>query len=216
MWLISQITSSPEIPASGRSPFASAAHCGTWNRRSWKIRGEWPHPPQTGFMQALDGANPEFVIGIYRIFHQHGYVGAFQGIGNFLHGKGVHRGARADPEHVDAEFQAFIHVLGIGHFVVVFMPGFDPSPGATRLAPGYADPLKCSGPGTGFPDARAKQIDTLVLQTPGSSQHLFFGFGRAGAGDEDRTFKIEYRLESHVIECGQCDGMWSLIVINRH
>ena len=85
--------------------------------------------------------------------------------------KGVDGGPGAQPYHVDAVFQRFEHVLGIGYFGRHFHTGFS---SLTRLSqpgsPSVPTPLKSIGAGAGLPDAGAKQVHLLPGQLAGGVQ----------------------------------------------
>ena len=68
----------------------------------------------TGTVESLQGANPEFEVGVDGILHEDGNVNAAEGIGKCLHGKGVSRSTRTYPKNVDAVFQGEFHMLGGG------------------------------------------------------------------------------------------------------
>ena len=55
------------------------------------------HLSDTGSVQTLERADPQFQVGIHRILHQDRNIDPFQGIGQLLHGKRVGYGSRSDP-----------------------------------------------------------------------------------------------------------------------
>ena len=70
----------------------------------------------TGIVDALYCAYPQFEVGIHGIFDEDGNVDSFQGIGDFLHREGVGRGAGSNPQYVDTVFEGFKHMVLVGHF----------------------------------------------------------------------------------------------------
>ena len=48
-----------------------------------------------------------------RVFNQHWNLGAFEGLGDFLHIKRTHGGAGAQPNGVGLRCESALHVLGV-------------------------------------------------------------------------------------------------------
>ena len=153
-------------------------------------------PFQSGLVDALQGAYPQLEVGVDGVLDQHGDVHAAQRVGYFLHGKGVGRRPRAYPQQVDARLEAFVDVLGGGHF------GADVHACLLLhlLEPGQAfdaDAFEAAGLGARLPDAGAEYLQPFVGQLAGGVHHLFFGLGAARAGDDQRAF---------LGDAGQLDG----------
>ena len=56
-------------------------------------------------IESLESTNPQFQVGADRILDQYRYIYTLQSVSDLLHGEGVHRGARTNPQDVDACFQ---------------------------------------------------------------------------------------------------------------
>ncbi len=122
----------------------------------------------TGIVEALKTANPEFEVGIDGIFHQHGDVLAAQRIGQVLHGKGIDHGASTNPEDVDAVGEGRLNVCGSGHFggsehVVLLFDALQPR----EAHPAHT--FKATGLGAGFPDAGAEDFDAFGSELTGGA-----------------------------------------------
>ena len=78
-------------------------------------------------------------------------------------------------------------MLGRGNFGGYIHAGFF----LDFLEPGqsfHTDSFETSRFGTGFPDSGAENLDTVVCQLLGCRHHLFFCFGTARAGNDQRAF----------------------------
>ena len=136
---------------------------------------------QSRIVDAFQGTDPQFQIGIDRILYKHRNVYAFQCVGYFLYGKRVGRSARADPKDVDAGFQAFVYMFGRSHFggdihARLFFHFFQPGQSF------HPDAFKASRLGAGLPDAGPEYLDTFVCQLLGGRHDLFFCLGAAWSG----------------------------------
>ena len=123
-------------------------------------------------IQTLQGSHPQFKIGVDRIFHEYGDIVSLQGICNFLYGKGIGRGSRAYPEHVDAIFQCCLYVCGIGdlrgskHTALVV---YASQPGESL----FAHTFKAAGLRPWFPNSCSHDADAVGSQLERSRHHLF-------------------------------------------
>ena len=54
----------------------------------------------------------------------------------------------------------------------------------------FANAFETARFGSRFPNAGAEKFYAFTCQLGGSGHYLFFGFGRAGAGYDDRTFFV--------------------------
>ena len=141
-----------------------------------------------GLVDAFKAANPELEVGVDGIFHEHRHVVTCQGIGYFLHGKGVGCRACANPEHVDASLERSLNVALGGYLGGYLHAEFLLHAVEPRQA-FLADALEASGLGAGLPDAGAEYLDALACQLGGGVHHLFFGLGRAGTGNHGGTLR---------------------------
>ena len=66
---------------------------------------------QSGIVDTLQCADPEFQIRVYRVLHKHRNIHTLQCIGNFLHGKRVGSGACTNPKDIDTCFQTLVYML---------------------------------------------------------------------------------------------------------
>ena len=147
---------------------------------------------QSRIVDAFQGTNPEFQVGVHRVLHQHRDVDSLQGIGNLLHGKGVGAGARADPKQVDARFQALVHMLGCSHFgshihARLLLHLLEP------LEAFHAYALKAARLGARFPNACPEYPDAFRRELRGCFHHLFFGLCAARAGNHQGTLHVHAR-----------------------
>ena len=124
-------------------------------------------------IEPLQCPNPQFQVGIHRIFHENRHVDAFQRVGKGLHGERIGRCPRTHPERVDAVFQCQFHVFGrrhldgYSHSQFVFHPL---EPGQCLLAVSLETTwLRARLPHAGTEDATAH-----FLQFSGRRHHLFF------------------------------------------
>ena len=68
--------------------------------------------PQPRVAEPLQRTDPQFEVGAHRILHQHGQIAPPQRIGDLLHGKGIRRRARPDPQQVDSGIERRGDVFG--------------------------------------------------------------------------------------------------------
>ena len=154
-----------------------------------------PNAPQTadaGVVDALHAADPQFEVRTHGILDQHRNVVAAQRVGDLLHGKGVGRGAGADPDHVDAPFQRRHDMLARGDLG----GGVHPCFAFYALEPCHAfgtHALEPSGFGAGLPKSGAENPHAFGGQFAGGFDHLLFGFGAARSRDDQRAPGIESR-----------------------
>ena len=142
-----------------------------------------------GGIQSLQGAHPEFQVGIDGVLHEHGHVDSPQRIGQRLHGKRIGRRAGTHPENVDAVFQGQLHVSGCGHFGSHEHARFlfhALHPGQCLLAVAF----KAAGLGAGLPHAGAEVVAAQFFQLAGCRDDLLFAFGRARTGNHERAFLV--------------------------
>ena len=148
----------------------------------------------TSLVDALQSTYPQFQVGVHGVLHQHGHVDAAQRVGEGLHGKGVGRGARANPQDVDVVFQRKFHVLGGGHLGgdehprLVLHPFH---PGQRLLAVAF----ESSGFGTRFPYSRTKHMATFMCQLCGGGHHLLLGLGGAWPCDDDGSLIVAGQVQ---------------------
>lgn len=143
-------------------------------------------------VDALHGTNPQFEVGVDRVFDEYGYVYTFQCVGDFLHRKGIGCRACSDPEYVYAVFEGFEHMVLVGHLGSYIHAGlfFD------TFQPGKANgshTFKSTRFGAGFPYSGPEYLYTLSCQFLGGFEYLLFGLGAARAGDDERTFVFDTR-----------------------
>ena len=67
-------------------------------------------------VDALQSTDPEFDVGIHRVFDQNRDVHTFQRVGQFLHGERIGRSACSDPKQIHSGFERRFHMLGHSHF----------------------------------------------------------------------------------------------------
>ncbi len=139
-------------------------------------------------VDALERSYPELKVGVDRIFDQHGDVGtgSCESVGNLLHGKGVGRSAGAYPEHIHTGFEGLLHMLAGGHFGRGVHTGLLLY-GAEPFEAGGADAFKTTRLGARLPYAGAEYSDSVGGQFAGGAEHLFFGFGAAWTGNDQRS-----------------------------
>ena len=151
-----------------------------------------PQTADAGVVDALHAADPQFEVRTHGILDQHRNVVAAQRVGDLLHGKGVGRGAGADPDHVDAPFQRRHDMLARGDLG----GGVHPCFAFYALEPCHAfgtHALEPSGFGAGLPKSGAENPHAFGGQFAGGFDHLLFGFGAARSRDDQRAPGIESR-----------------------
>ena len=136
--------------------------------------------PDAGPVQALQGADPQVQVRIHGVLHQHGHIGAAEGIGNLLHQEGVGRRTGTYPHHVHAVFDALQHMLLRSHFgadlhAQLFLHPLKP------FEAGGAHALEAARMRPGLPDTCTEYVDAEGRQAAGRFHHLFFSFRTAGA-----------------------------------
>jgi hypothetical protein len=62
-------------------------------------------------LDALDGTEPEFEVGIHGVFHHHLHAAATQCLADFFHHEGIGGGAGAEPHGLDAVLEAQFHMF---------------------------------------------------------------------------------------------------------
>ena len=165
------------------------------DRREPAVNGS--EAADSGVVDALDGADPQFEVWTDGVFHQHGNIRPAQRVGNFLHGEGVGCRAGADPQQVDAAFQRCGYVFAgsyLGRGVHSRFALHALEPGDAR----FADAFETSGFGAGLPESGAVEVEALGGQRTGRAEDLFLGFGAAGTADYQGAFGIDSR---------ECDGL---------
>ena len=151
----------------------------------------------SGVVDAFDGSDPEFEVRADGVLHQHRDVHAAQGVGDLLHGEGVGRRAGPDPEQVDAPFQGRLDMLVRGDFgggVHARFALYALHPGDSLLA----DAFESAGFRAGLPEPGAVDADSFGGQYAGRVEELFFGFGAARTGNDQRPAGVD---------SGECDGL---------
>ena len=146
----------------------------------------------SGSVDALQTANPEFQIRVDRIFHQHGHIQTLHGVGQFLHGKRVGHCACSHPEDVDSCFHACFNVARRGHFGGNKHTEFFLHARKPRKAY-FAHAFKSAGFGAGFPDAGTQDFNSFLRQLRSGVHYLFFCLGRARTGNHDGSFIFNSR-----------------------
>ena len=114
-------------------------------------------------VDALQGTDPKFEVGVHWILHQHGDVHALQRVGYFLHGERVGCGACANPKDVDTCIQGFFHMLGGSHFgsgehAGLFLDTLHPRQSF------YTYAFESTRLGAWFPDTCTENADALAGQ----------------------------------------------------
>ena len=145
-------------------------------------------------VDALQGPYPQFEVRVHRVFHQHGGIGAPEGVGQVLHGEGVGRCSCSYPEDVDAIGQCLLHMGGCGHLgghehARLLLNPFEPRQRLQSVA------FESARFGTRFPHAGAEHMATLLGQLPCRFHHLFLGFGRARSSYHERPFVVARKME---------------------
>lgn len=133
-------------------------------------------PAHTCLVQSLQRTHPQFDVGINWILHQYGNVRTTQGICQRLHGKGISRGTRTDPQQVYAVTKTLLHMFwggnlgGEEHSRLLLYP----------LQPGQRDctlALEGAWLGARFPHTSTKNPATVGGQSSGHVHHLFLRLG---------------------------------------
>ena len=137
-------------------------------------------------VDALQSANPEFEVGIDGVFHEHRNVYAFKGIGKFLHGEGIGRGASTYPKNVDVVLKRRIHMGSSGDFCGSEQPVF--VLGLLQPAKAFfAYTFEATGFRAGLPNAGTHDLYAVGCKFAGGIHDLLFGFGRARASNDYGT-----------------------------
>lgn len=190
--LLHQINS--HLPAGQISVFAIAI--------SRETAVDSSNPSDSGFIEAFDGANPEFIVRIDRIFNNNRHVSACECIGNFLYRKRIDSSSCANPQHVNIMKQAIVDVLSRCHLGCNRQTSFRFDTFEPREA-GSANTLESAWSGTGLPYTSPEKRDMLVFQRKRSRNDLFFRFSRTGACNEYRPsirFKNGFKVHIEHIE----------------
>src|SRR5690554_6938702 len=67
-----------------------------------------PEPFYSRVVQSLDGSNPQFQVGVDRIFYEDGNIDPSQGIRDLLYRKRVGSRACPNPQHINAVLQRLV------------------------------------------------------------------------------------------------------------
>ncbi len=142
-----------------------------------------------GAINALNGTNPQFHIGIDGVFDQHRDVGALKGVGDLLHGKRIDGRPCTNPQNIDAILQRLVHVMRVGHFRANLQTRFFFYPAQPWQGLG-TDSFKIIWPCTRFPHTGAEKVDSGVFQAMSRFHYLRFGFRAARARDPIRALAL--------------------------
>ena len=144
----------------------------------------------SGIVETLHCSNPEFQVGVDRVFDEHGHVDAFERIGDFLHSERICRGSSANPEHIDAVLEGCLNVLARSHFgsdehTGLFLHAFEP------YETFFADTFEAPRLGARFPDACSEVLYPCFSQIGCRRHYLFFCLGTARTCYDYRSLVVD-------------------------
>ena len=139
---------------------------------------------QSGAVDAFQGTNPQFQIGVDGILDQYRNVYTFQRIGQFLYSKRVGGSTGTYPKDIDACLQTFVNMLGSSYFggyqhTCFLFDTFQPCQTVNT------NTFKTTRLGTRFPDTCAEDFGTFLCKLVSSIHNLFFGFCTTWTGNDD-------------------------------